>query len=304
MRVTGTVHNVAPAAIGAPPRRSAARTNFDLERKALEVASRLQSTLDIEQLVALFAEELAALVPHDGISFLSESDAVAACYGADAPHACDYELRLGPTVLGRIVLRRAVPFGEEETHAVETLLCALVYPLRNALLYRRALATALTDPVTGINNRAAMDQTLEREVELAHRHRIPLSLIMLDVDRFKQINDEHGHLTGDEILRQVARCIAECIRRSDVLFRYGGEEFAIVLANTELYGATLLAQRVRSAVERMPVRHGEAEVPVTVSVGVSQLEDGDEAVDLIAKADRALYRAKEQGRNRVVEYAA
>lgn len=304
MSATGTVPSVARATIGAPSRRSAARTSFDLERKALELASRLQSTLDIDQLVALFSEELAAVVPHDGVAFLGEDDAVAACYGADGAHACDYELRLGPNVLGRVVLRRAVPFGEEETRAIEALLCALVYPLRNALLYRRALATALTDPVTGINNRAAMDQTLEREVELAHRHRIPLSLIMVDVDRFKQINDEHGHLTGDEVLRQVARCIAECIRRSDVLFRFGGEEFAIVLASTELYGATLLAQRVRTAVERMRVRHGEAEVPITVSVGVSQLEDGDEAVELIAKADCALYRAKAQGRNCVVEYAA
>jgi len=275
----------------------------DLERRSLELSSVLQSTLELDKLIALFARELATVVPHDGLSFIAAGDDGAVSIGAGGMHCCDYQIDLGSKPLGSVIVRRRYGFADWETRVVETLLCALVYPLRNALLYRLALASALTDPVTGINNRAALDATLAREVELAQRHELPLSLVMLDVDRFKQINDRHGHLAGDEVLRRIADTIAECIRRSDIVFRYGGEEFAVILANTELDGAALLARRVCVAIARQPVRRDEAQVPVTVSVGVSTLEAGDCGADLLDKADRALYQAKVQGRNRVVEYA-
>ncbi len=277
----------------------------DLERRALELGNVLQSTLDLEQVVALFSSELARIVPHDGVAFLGDADGIEVRHGRTGAHACDYEIVLTSKALGRIVLWRDIEFTETETRALEALICALLYPLRNAMLYQRALATAHTDPVTGINNRAAMNAALARDVDLAHRHHDPLSLIMIDIDRFKQINDEHGHLLGDEVLKRVAAGLADCIRRSDILFRYGGEEFVIVLARTELYGAVLLAQRVRAAIERMDPNYGGRVLPtVTVSVGVSMLEADDSAYDLIGKADRALYMAKEQGRNRVVEFAA
>jgi diguanylate cyclase (GGDEF)-like protein len=191
-------------------------------------------------------------------------------------------------------------FLPKETHLLETLLCALVYPLRNAILYKRALETAFKDPVTGISNRAAMDTVIRREVELSRRHGNQLSLIMLDIDKFKAVNDTHGHLAGDALLKGLAMCLQECIRSSDIVFRYGGEEFAIVLSNTDLPGAQLLAERIRRAVELREFRLERLAIKITVSVGVAQLGPKDDMPILIERADRALYAAKAQGRNRVV----
>ncbi|MCC7412824.1 MAG: GGDEF domain-containing protein [Gammaproteobacteria bacterium] len=277
-------------------------SSIDLERKTLELANTLQSSLEIEKILDLFGAGLMPLVAHTGLEFLS--DGIGMIRGEGGTHTCDYELTLGTTSIGRVILRRDHPFTDAEMAVLEALLCALTYPLRNAMLYKRALETALTDPMTGISNRAAMNATLQREVELAHRHGIPLSFVMVDVDHFKQINDVHGHLFGDDVLCEVARCIAECIRRSDILFRYGGEEFVALLSSTDIGGAMLLAQRIRGAVEHRSFGVGGQRVPVTVSVGVSALDEDDEPFDLIDKADRALYRAKDLGRNRVVEFAA
>jgi diguanylate cyclase (GGDEF)-like protein len=143
---------------------------------------------------------------------------------------------------------------------------------------------------------------LEREVELSHRHGAPLSLIMLDVDRFKSINDRHGHMVGDMALKAIAKCTLSCIRESDIVFRYGGEEFCIALSNTSLAGARKLAERVRRALEILVVRTSGIRVHVTASFGVATLEENDDVAHLVAKADQSLYRAKELGRNRIATH--
>jgi diguanylate cyclase (GGDEF)-like protein len=167
-------------------------------------------------------------------------------------------------------------------------------------MYKRALDTALKDPVTGINNRAALNATIDREVNLSHRHGYALSVIMLDLDHFKRINDKYGHLAGDTVLRTLAGRITDCTRGSDMVFRYGGEEFTVVLSNTEIDGAALLAERIRKAIASIPIVIDDFEIPVTVSIGVSTLETGDTSATLINRADVALYDAKTAGRNRVM----
>ena len=283
---------------------AAVSVQVDLEAHTLHLANLLQSTLDIDKLIELFSQETAQLVPHCGLYYGNANDKVEFITGEGAEHRASYDLVLMEQSLGRLTLTRPEPFTAGELRELEALICALIYPLRNALLYKRALDTALTDPVTGINNRAALNANLEREVNLAHRHGNPLSLIMLDIDRFKQINDSYGHMAGDVVLRSLAQCISECVRGSDIVFRYGGEEFVVLLSNTEGDGASLLANRIRLAVEGRSVNHESAEIRLTVSVGVASLERGDCPADLLEKADQALYQAKQEGRNRVINYAA
>ena len=175
----------------------------------------------------------------------------------------------------------------------------MIYPLRNALLYREALRSAHRDPLTGLNNRRCLQETLRRETELAHRHGNPLSLIVLDIDHFKAVNDRHGHDVGDLALRAVAQCAAGCVRGSDMLFRFGGEEFVILLTNTDRDGALLLAERVRTAVEAMECATDMQSLRLTASLGVAGLQAGEREDQLFKRADKALYRAKEEGRNRV-----
>jgi diguanylate cyclase (GGDEF)-like protein len=151
-----------------------------------------------------------------------------------------------------------------------------------------------TDPLTGVSNRRALDETLESMFAMMHRYEHPFSLVILDIDYFKQINDEQGHLYGDRMLKSVARLMDDAVRDTDIVSRYGGEEFVIVMPQTILDGATIFAERLRQRIEE--------QLPLTVSGGVATASDGDNAQTLLARADAALYSAKAAGRNRLFRH--
>ncbi|MEZ5445493.1 MAG: GGDEF domain-containing protein [Gammaproteobacteria bacterium] len=271
-----------------------------LAASTLHLANLLQSALELDKLMEVFAEEVNRLLPLSGMEYVNMEEQVRLILGREGPHSNTYDLVVLDRSLGVITFRGDEPLEEDQLQQLEALICALVYPLRNALMYKRALDTALKDPVTGINNRAALNATIDREVNLSHRHGYALSVIMLDLDHFKRINDEHGHLAGDTVLRTVAGRITDCTRGSDMVFRYGGEEFTVVLSNTDIDGAALLADRIRKAIAATPIIIDGFEIAVTVSMGVSTLEAEDSAATLLSRADAALYDAKTAGRNRVM----
>jgi two-component system, cell cycle response regulator len=171
--------------------------------------------------------------------------------------------------------------------------------------YQMKLAEgALQDALTGLYNRRHFEERLASEVAAAQRHGRPLSVLMCDVDHFKAVNDQHGHLAGDEALKMVALVLRGEVRREDVLARYGGEEFVVIARETALEGASALAERIRRAVERSRCAWQGEYLGVTVSVGVAvwtgvtALVAGRSERELLEGADRALYLAKEGGRNR------
>lgn len=186
---------------------------------------------------------------------------------------------------------------------VETLNAAvnhLALALRNALLYRQVKSMADHDGLTGIANRRRFEERLEEEARRHGRYELPLSLILLDIDHFKRINDTHGHQTGDAVLRGVAGLLAESLRVTDFPARYGGEEFAVILPHTSREQALLLAERIRERVAQREFGQSGTQVRLTVSAGVSALGSGEGGLDLVSLADQALYLAKDGGRNRVV----
>jgi diguanylate cyclase (GGDEF)-like protein len=163
----------------------------------------------------------------------------------------------------------------------------------------------IIDGLTEIYNKRYMLDFLDRELARAGRYGRPLALVMLDIDRFKRINDERGHLAGDCTLRELAACLKAAVRREELLARYGGEEFAIVLPETSCEAAILCAERIRARVEGHPFEFDGERFALTVSLGVAA-KLGDEVragQELIHQADRALYRAKSEGRNRVCVWA-
>jgi diguanylate cyclase (GGDEF)-like protein len=170
-----------------------------------------------------------------------------------------------------------------------------------ALYHQEVYQLSVQDGLTGVHNKRYFMDFLERELASAHRHKNPLTLVMLDIDHFKPLNDERGHLCGDAVLKQLAQRISPRIRREDLFARYGGEEFAAILTITGLAGGVRFAENIRQMVARRPFTFEKEQLPVTVSLGVTCMEN-EPSVDaeaLIQRADQLLYEAKRAGRNRV-----
>lgn len=275
------------------------RHSDDLADRLLRMTQSLQTTLEIPALLELFYLQSDANVPVDGMDYVNEQLNLEYRTGTRSRHTCHYNLKLGDIDLGGLTFRRRGKFSEAETVVLEKLLCCLLYPLRNALLYRDALALAQKDSLTGICNRAALDDALETEVSLAGRHRTPLSIVVFDIDHFKSINDRYGHSMGDQAIKTVVKCAQSCARSTDMLFRYGGEEFVMLLRNTSLDGARLLAERIRRKVEKLECQGKRKPITMTISAGVAALEAGEKAHSLFERADQSLYAAKHGGRNKV-----
>lgn len=270
----------------------------EIEARA-KLIQALQMSLEPNEVLAIFFKHLQTIVPMGGIQFRFANNKDITKLGRDSLHHCDYRLTTDEGYMGEVVFNRSKRFAENELATLEILLGALVYPLRNALRYHAALQMALLDPLTHLGNRGALDNALRRELQLAERHLYELSLLMIDVDHFKRINDEHGHARGDEILQLIARTIENVCRETDISFRYGGEEFVVLLRKTSEAGARIIAERLRKEISNITVgKHGR-ELKPTVSIGISTRECGqkEHISDLFDRADKALYLAKSSGRN-------
>ncbi len=161
-------------------------------------------------------------------------------------------------------------------------------------LIRELRFLADTDSLTGFYNRRKIEEILAKEIERSRRYGNPLSVLFIDVDNFKELNDTYGHKSGDEVLRRIAEIIKSELRRTDYVGRFGGEEFMVILPETDSQSAFRVAERIRKRVEREDFKTGK----VTVSVGVTELKEGDDLNTLFNRVDRAMYLAKERGKNR------
>lgn len=168
-------------------------------------------------------------------------------------------------------------------------------------MYSHTKHLSVTDALTGLYNRRHFDNMIEREFLRAQRYSNELSLALIDVDFFKKVNDTYGHLCGDYVLKEVAYLTLQTFRKTDMVFRYGGEEILVLLTETPLEKAIIPLERLRKAIENYPFNYDNNDIKVTVSIGVESLNENIYNVaELIQGADKALYHAKENGRNQVV----
>lgn len=167
-------------------------------------------------------------------------------------------------------------------------------------MYSHSRYLSLTDALTGLYNRRHLDTMLEREFLRAKRYGSDLSVAIIDIDFFKKVNDTHGHICGDYILKEVAYLILENFRKTDIIFRYGGEEFVALLTETTLEKAKIPLERLRKSVEEYPFNFKGTDIEITISGGATEIGDVENASEFLDNADKALYMAKENGRNQIV----
>lgn len=214
-------------------------------------------------------------------------------------------------VLGVLSLLRddlTNPFSEADLDALRTFAGQATGAIDNVMLHHQAQRLSVTDPLTGLWNFRYFQLQAERELESSSRFERPTSLLIVDLDHFKEINDQHGHQVGDEVLIETATRMRDATRVPDVVARYGGEEFVVLLAGTDLEGAVASAERIRAAVADVPFAVEAAgqvrQLRVTCSVGAATFPDhGESVAPLLRSADAAMYTAKRRGRNRVIDAA-
>ena len=243
--------------------------------------------------------EISSEVSHCGYRFNCEEIDASLERGKVEGHSANYRLKLQNWLLGELTLFKRSSFTSLELCELEDLLCALIYPIRNALRYQIALTSAYRDPLTGLNNRALMEKNLQREIDLAKRHSQSMTLLVMDLDGFKNINDNCGHDVGDKVLREVARVISHSLRSTDLVYRYGGDEFVAGLPHTDIPGAINVSDRIRRSIEKLDLAACGSTEKVQISIGITEVEHNDNFVCTFKRADNALYQAKLNGRNQL-----
>ena len=271
----------------------------------LRLVQALQMSLVPREVLELFYKHIQTVVSLSSIKFKFGDATSDLRIGRECMHHCDYRLTTDDGYLGEIIFSRSKRFVEAELITLELLLGSLIYPLRNAIRHQAVLRHTLLDPLTLLGNRTALDTTLRRELQMAERHHHELSLLMIDVDFFKMVNDVYGHYCGDLVLCEIAKGIQSACRSSDISFRYGGEEFVVVLGKTDAIGAKIIAERIRQQIAEICITHNGKNITTTVSIGIAT-RNGSEREhinDLFERADQALYVAKKSGKNCVISSA-
>ena len=269
----------------------------------LMLTTLLQTTIELEPMLEMFFGQMQHLLKLNSCHFNHPDKQIQIKLGTVNKHTCDYSLSIQQKYLGNITFSRMQRFSEDELAQLEGLLGTLVYPLRNALNYREAINQSLSDPLTGLGNRGALNNALEHQWQMAQRYEQDLSVLMIDIDHFKSINDNYGHDIGDYAIKKVAETINTTTRQTDLSFRYGGEEFLVLLNKTSHLGSTVIAERIRENIESLPLTdQNNNPIKVTVSIGGCRLTPGLDKNTLVKYADKALYIAKQSGRNQVQFY--
>jgi len=207
------------------PRRS-------VSRLITHLSTVLQTSIELAEILHIFNDEVRQIVPFDGIAYQHQASRYEYSIGKTNGHSSSYRLQTPDDFLGELSFHRnKARFTEAELETIERTIVSLIYPLRNGLRYQEAVKSALTDALTGAGNRISMENVMAREFDLASRYHQPLSILMLDLDYFKNVNDQYGHATGDYVLKSVVHSLQAASRCADMTFRYGGEEFVMFISS-------------------------------------------------------------------------
>ncbi|MGE5308853.1 MAG: GGDEF domain-containing protein [Deltaproteobacteria bacterium] len=289
-RLNADVAALAAQGSGLEGERRTLREAYDEKLALFDIAREITLHLDEGTVFNSFVEQLGRHIQFTGCRFVRE-------LSADLAGSRVLEMKMGGTVFGYLAVDGV---EEDDSEKFRILGSQFILGIKRAILYRKVQETATFDGLTRAFTRSYWFERSGQELERSGRFGYHASCLMIDIDRFKDINDRYGHLVGDAILAEVSRRVHENIRLIDLFGKYGGEEFCLLLTETDLDNALFVAERIRNAIGQGKIRAYDEELEVTVSVGVSVFpESSRDLAGLIDAADRALYKAKQGGRNRV-----
>jgi diguanylate cyclase (GGDEF)-like protein len=261
----------------------------------------ISASLDLDQILSTLNRFLEKLVDHSGWQYRHAECDIELEGGQRDHHQLEYELTASGEQIGTFSLMRGCRFSESDQARIESLLGLAIPPLHNALRYRAVVQLVERDPLTGLSNRRALSRQAVQWLADAIRHHRPLSMLVLDVDDFKSINDTFGHPEGDRLLISIADILRANTRASDLCVRMGGDEFAVVLPGADLDHAMRCAERIRLTIAASAIDTPSGDsIRGSVSIGVATFVEGMDLDALCHRADAALYAAKRAGCNRVL----
>lgn len=260
-----------------------------------DITKEICKTLDEDKVFGIFRELINRYIEVRDCKFIKDEAELLAY-----PQYLVLPLKLNHHTMGYLIADGLVKDDSEKFHILSQ---QFMLAIKRALLYRKVQELAIKDGLTAVSSRRHFMDRLNEELERSGKFKYNFALLMVDIDHFKSYNDHYGHLVGDAILKDVGSTIRETIRQIDLVGRYGGEEFVLVLAETDRAGGMLAAERIRQKIQAKKIRVYDEYVEVTISAGLAVFPgDAKEAQALIENADEALYKAKESGRNRVCAY--
>ena len=255
---------------------------------------KLQTTLNIEELITIYATHAKQIINFSGLQFQSTLGVAQITNSDNSQPPYSFDLNINNEYVGKLIYFCQYPLTGHIEQKLTSLHRALVYPLRNALMYSRVLTLATKDTLTGLNNRSQFNDSLAQKLERCRRQRRSFSLMLLDLDNFKQVNDNYGHKIGDDVLKEFSHVLCSSIRGTDSVFRFGGDEFAVLIDDPAFTTNKVIAQRIMQLVAQSQLMK---QYNVTTSIGFTLASSQDCENEIFARADKGLYKAKASGRN-------
>ncbi|WP_046003856.1 GGDEF domain-containing protein [Pseudoalteromonas rubra] len=260
----------------------------------MSLTEKLQTTLDVNGLLDIFAGYIKRIINLAGLQFHSSEGVFQMQQSNNQLSPYTFDLELNNQHLGQIVYFSKYRLSEALQARLIQLHTCLLYPLRNALMYQRVLKLATKDSLTGLSNRSQFNEFLAKKLERSRRHHCNFSLMLLDLDNFKQVNDQYGHKMGDNVLIEFARILESSVRATDTVFRFGGDEFAILIDDPAFTTNKVIAERIMASVRCCTIMKSH---DVTTSIGFTLATSQDCPNEIFSRADKGLYRAKDAGRD-------
>ena len=256
---------------------------------SLGLIEQLQTTLDLDKLLDIFAMEAARYIKFSGLYFKNKIVSKTLRGSRKSKYERQFELKLNDEFIGYISYSTSKPISMHYYKDLQRIHQTILYPLKNALQYHQAMQLAMQDGLTGLGNRRYFDEQLKRAMHNANRQHAQIGLVVGDLNEFKAINDTHGHYIGDQVLIQFASILQTCIRDSDSVFRFGGDEFAIIVENASEFALSIIQSRINHSLKTNILL---AKYQVGCCLGATFMNRGDNEHTFFERADKALYRQK------------